>query len=454
MLRLEGVSKRFRRGELYDSLRDSLPALMSRLVRRTRSEVASPREFWALKDISFSVGRGEVLGIIGHNGAGKSTILKLLSGLMKPTSGTIEVRGPLSALIEIGAGFHPDLTGRENIYLNGAILGLSRADVKRKFDQIVEFSGLSAFLDTPVKRYSTGMYARLGFAVAAHVDSDILLVDEVLSVGDYLFRKRCMERMQEIVQRGAAVVFVSHDLDSISKFCTNVILLDQGQILCQGAPSQVTAAYFDAGREKQSARRGEEVYISSHAIRGREGPQTHFKSGDDAWIDLQVTANRRMEGLSLAVTLRDARGIDLFHASMLRLGIPTFTLEAGQTKRLTFHLKLHLAGGAFLAGAVVYSYGDGVHESSGESEPTPFHYHDELFPMDTLVIDSPQDIGGIANLYPEITLGPALPTHRLNGSENSGRHEQEHTVSRTRPAMMAGVLSESDAKSHGRAAAS
>ena len=156
---MNGVSKRFRKGELFDSLRDALPALAANLVRRGNRINPSKHEFWALKDIAFSVGRGEALGIIGHNGAGKSTMLKLLSGLLKPTKGTIEVNGSLSALIEVGAGFHPDLTGRENIYLNGAILGLSRSEVRKKFDQIVEFSGLAEFLDTPVKRYSTGMYA-------------------------------------------------------------------------------------------------------------------------------------------------------------------------------------------------------------------------------------------------------------------------------------------------------
>ncbi len=185
---MDGISKKFRKGELFDSLRDALPALAAKFLVRANGKAPTPREFWAVKDVSLAVARGEALWIIGHNGAGKSTVLKLLSGLLKPTKGTIEVNGSLSALIEVGAGFHPDLTGRENIYLNGAILGLSRTDVARKFDQIVEFSGIAEFLDTPVKRYSTGMYARLGFSVAAHVDPDILLVDEVLSVGDYLFQ--------------------------------------------------------------------------------------------------------------------------------------------------------------------------------------------------------------------------------------------------------------------------
>src|SRR5271165_3423227 len=291
MLRIDGVSKRFRKGEHFDSLRDALPALVSRLAGRSSPGGRKQQEFWALRDISFSVGRGEVLGIIGHNGAGKSTILKLLSGLMKPTSGTIDVKGSLSALIEVGAGFHPDLTGRENIYLNGAILGLSRGQITRKFDQIVEFSGLSEFLDTPVKRYSTGMYARLGFSVAAHVDADILLVDEVLSVGDYLFRNKCMERMKEIRDRGVAIVFVTHDLDSIATFCSRVILLDHGRIAKEGDPQAVISAYTDLERAATRDDQDKEAFVSGLVMRDSNGPKTRFQAGDEVWLDIEVTAN-------------------------------------------------------------------------------------------------------------------------------------------------------------------
>jgi lipopolysaccharide transport system ATP-binding protein len=451
VLRMDGVSKKFRKGELFDSLRDALPALAGKLVRRRNRGAPSKQEFWALKEITFSVGKGEALGIIGHNGAGKSTILKLLSGLMKPTTGTMHVNGSLSALIEVGAGFHPDLTGRENIYLNGAILGLSRGAIAQKFDHIVEFSGLAEFVDTPVKRYSTGMYARLGFSVAAHVDSDILLVDEVLSVGDYLFRKRCMDRMREIVGRGSAIVFVSHDFDAISKFCTNAILLDRGSIVARGPTQDVIAAYFEAGRLQQGDSRQKDVYISGFGIRGTDGPRSNFKAGEDAWLDIEVTANRRMEQMVLTAYLRDARNIDIFYASMLRLGLTEFTLDAGETKTLTVHLKLHLAGGAFLIGVDVYTCDNTISaRGASSSDPSPFRIHDDRFPVGTLLIDSPSDVGGIANLYPEITMGHS--THLSKLPECLGDSTLEAAVKsvlRGRPGLVMGSAGEMPANGDG-----
>ena len=184
-LRMEHVYKKFRKGEVYNSLRDLLPALTGRMFRQQELSESDKREFWALQDVSFEVKRGEAFGIIGHNGAGKSTALKILSRIMKPTKGRMVVNGRLSALIEVAAGFHQDLTGRENIFLNGTILGMTRREIESKLDQIIAFSGIEEFIDTPVKRYSSGMYARLGFSVAAHVDPEVLIVDEVLSVGDY-----------------------------------------------------------------------------------------------------------------------------------------------------------------------------------------------------------------------------------------------------------------------------
>src|SRR5579863_3864779 len=196
-LRMEHVYKKFRKGETYNSLRDLIPAVTGKMFRGQELDTEVKREFWALQDISFEVERGRALGIIGHNGAGKSTALKILSRIMKPTSGRMLVNGRLSALIEVTAGFHPDLTGKENIFLHGTILGMSRREIQSKLDQIIAFSGIEEFIDTPVKRYSSGMYARLGFSVAAHVDPEVLVVDEVLSVGDFVFQQRCIERMQE-----------------------------------------------------------------------------------------------------------------------------------------------------------------------------------------------------------------------------------------------------------------
>jgi len=242
-LEFDGVWKKFKKGEMYDSLRDLIPALAKGLFSRNNRGDLQKREFWALQDVSFQVPRGEAFGIIGANGAGKSTILKLLSKILRPNRGRIATHGRLSALIEVGAGFHPDLTGRENVYLNGAILGMKRQEISRKFDEIVEFAGIGDFIDTPVKRYSSGMYARLGFAVAAHVDPDILLVDEVLSVGDMQFQEKCLERMLRIAREGTTVIFVSHNLQAVQMLCGRTLLLRAGRITAVGPPRDVLIQY-------------------------------------------------------------------------------------------------------------------------------------------------------------------------------------------------------------------
>ena len=240
----DGVWKKFRLGERHDSLRDLLPALARRAVRGATPEgELRQREFWALRDLSFKVGPGQVLGIIGPNGAGKSTVLKLLTRILRPTCGHSEVRGRVGALIEIGAGFHPDLTGRENVYLQGAIMGMKRAEVTRKFDEIVEFAGVGDFIDTQVKRYSSGMNARLGFSIAAHMDPDVLIIDEVLSVGDYVFQNKAFDRLRAIVDRGTPVVVVSHQLERIATLCNEAVLLDRGRVVRRGSPAECIAEY-------------------------------------------------------------------------------------------------------------------------------------------------------------------------------------------------------------------
>lgn len=201
------------------------------------------KEFWALSDVSFEVAHGETLGLIGHNGAGKSTILKLLSQITSPTSGEIRLAGRVAALIEVGSGFHPELTGRENVYLSGSILGMKRREIDRKLEQIIEFAGVREFIDTPVKWYSSGMYVRLGFAVAAHLEADILLVDEVLAVGDAAFQAQCIARLNELRRSGTTMLFISHDLTSIGKLCDRVCLMERGRLVASGAPHQVVEQY-------------------------------------------------------------------------------------------------------------------------------------------------------------------------------------------------------------------
>lgn len=243
VLDFDRVSKKYTLGGFRGSLREAIPNLL-RSIGSKENPHAAPT-FWALKDLSFSVAAGEGLGIIGPNGAGKTTALKLATSVTQPTSGSIIVRGRTSALIELGAGFHPDLTGQENIYLNGTILGMKRQEIRQRFDEIVAFSGLERFLDTPVKRFSSGMYARLGFAVAAHVNPDLLIVDEVLAVGDAAFHAKCLKRMADLKAGGTGVVFVTHNLGYLQRLCEHALLLYRGQMACFGSVAEVIKAYRD-----------------------------------------------------------------------------------------------------------------------------------------------------------------------------------------------------------------
>lgn len=215
------------------------------LLRKLKNLRKSHKEFWAVRDVSFNVGRGEALGIIGHNGAGKSTMLKLISGITSPTAGEIKINGRLAALIEVGSGFHPELTGRENIYLSGTILGMSRREITRKLESIIDFAGVRQFIDTPVKRYSSGMYVRLGFAIAAHLDPDVLLLDEVLAVGDSAFQEKCFERIRSLRDAQKTIVFISHDLHAVEQLCNRVILMERGQIKAMGKPHEVIRRYME-----------------------------------------------------------------------------------------------------------------------------------------------------------------------------------------------------------------
>jgi homopolymeric O-antigen transport system ATP-binding protein len=254
-IRTDALSKQYRLGQTqpYGTLRDAIASAFAGPVRglsaalreeRVRSRAPRRELLWALRDVSFEIGRGEVVGIIGRNGAGKSTLLKILSRLTEPTSGMAMVQGRVGSLLEVGTGFHAELTGRENVYLNGAILGMRRREINRKFDQIVEFAGTGKFLDTPVKRYSSGMMIRLAFAVAAHLETEILLVDEVLSVGDVEFQRRCLGKMEDVTHEGRTVLFVSHNLPAVRRLCSRAILLSQGQIETDGATADVLDRYL------------------------------------------------------------------------------------------------------------------------------------------------------------------------------------------------------------------
>src|SRR5438270_6833710 len=263
IIQVEGLGKRYslrhNRPERYTTLRDVIADKAKRLFRPNGggsklqtpgSERPSKEDFWALRNVSFEVRQGEVVGIIGRNGAGKSTLLKILSRITEPTEGKVTLRGRVASLLEVGTGFHPELTGRENIYLNGAILGMSRAEIRKKFDEIVAFAETEKFLDTPVKRYSSGMYVRLAFAVAAHLEPEILVVDEVLAVGDVAFQKKCLGKMQEVSRGGRTILFVSHQMAAVQNLCQRGILLKDGQIAKSGSIAEVISSYLADASEQ------------------------------------------------------------------------------------------------------------------------------------------------------------------------------------------------------------
>ncbi|MCL4486509.1 MAG: ABC transporter ATP-binding protein [Chloroflexi bacterium] len=275
-IHVENLGKRYKIGALqkrHDTLRDALAGAFKRLNVPTL-ERSNDAHIWALKDVSFDVKRGEVVGIIGRNGAGKSTLLKILSRITKPTEGLVDIHGRVGSLLEVGTGFHPELTGRENIYLNGAILGMHRVDIDRKFDEIVAFAEIEKFIDTPVKHYSSGMYVRLAFAVAAHLEPEILLVDEVLAVGDAAFQKKCLGKMGDVAKEGRTILFVSHNLEAIQRICQKAMMLEDGRVAQSGNTRDVVEVYFE---ESQKSSRSAP----------RFDPQGIFK-------DIQLTVNNKV----------------------------------------------------------------------------------------------------------------------------------------------------------------
>ena len=262
VINVENLSKLYYLGNArHNSLRDTIAGFF-----RSSREPAKNRELWALKDVSFEVSDGETLGIIGRNGAGKSTLLKILSRITRPTGGTATIRGRVGSLLEVGTGFHNELSGRENIFLNGAILGMRRLEIERKFDEIVAFSEIEKFIDTPVKHYSSGMYMRLAFSVAAHLEPEILIVDEVLAVGDVSFQKKCLSKMREVGQTGRTVLFVSHDMQSIARLCSRAIWMKDGQIGADGAAGDVISDYL----HEQSQKGAEKVWETPETAPGNE----------------------------------------------------------------------------------------------------------------------------------------------------------------------------------------
>jgi len=388
-LRMEHIYKKFRKGEIYNSLRDLIPALTGRMFRAEELDAKDKREFWALQDINFEVKRGESLGIIGHNGAGKSTALKILSRIMRPTKGRMVVNGRLSALIEVTAGFHPDLTGRENIFLHGTILGMTKREIQSKLDQIIAFSGIEEFIETPVKRYSSGMYARLGFSVAAHVDPEVLIVDEVLSVGDFVFQQKCMDRIRDVIKSGTTVLFVSHNLKAVTEICQRAMLLDHGKVLDIGETDGVARKYLELGSKPTTNKQTTAAYITKVRIRDRAGEQATFESGHTAWVDVEVTARKKVDKLAVVIWFTDEKDYIIFHTSTERLGFEPFSLQPGGTYRCTFELSLNIAHGTFHLVTEVYRYD--IQKS-----------YDRYEPKATVFIGSTIAVGGAVNCFPRL----------------------------------------------------
>jgi len=299
-IEIKNLSKRYELGLIGSA---SLRQMFSKKLKKKKTD--GETEFWALKDVSFDVKAGEAVGIIGRNGAGKSTLLKLVSQITQPTQGSIKLQGRISSLLEVGTGFHPELTGHENIFLNGSILGMTRKEIKSKFDEIVHFSGVEKFLHTPVKRYSSGMYVRLAFAVAAHLEPDILVIDEVLSVGDAEFQKKCLGKMDNITSKGNTVLFVSHNLSAVSKLCSRSILIDAGKLTLDGDPDMVISEYLNqvssvnassqTDIQSKKLRRGSGEYRFEQAqLSNHKGEMcSSFEASEDIIVKLSVRAEKK-----------------------------------------------------------------------------------------------------------------------------------------------------------------
>jgi lipopolysaccharide transport system ATP-binding protein len=333
VIKVEGLGKRYVIGHQQERGQATLREVLSDGARRAGRRLLHPlnslatqnggrEEFWALKDVSFGIKQGEVVGIVGRNGAGKSTLLKILSRITEPTTGRVRIKGRLASLLEVGTGFHPQLTGRENIFLNGAILGMSRAEIRRKFDEIVAFAAVEKFLDTPVKHYSSGMYVRLAFAVAAHLEPELLIIDEVLAVGDAEFQKKCLGKMGAVAKDGRTVLFVSHNMGAVEALCTSAVYLDRGQVVKTGQVDEVIREYLNLARKTDSrpeiADYRREAFITRPWIKEvsilseRDEPTGVFRIGEGLRIKLRLKGDGRLSNPRIGIGVNDDLGRRVF----------------------------------------------------------------------------------------------------------------------------------------------
>jgi lipopolysaccharide transport system ATP-binding protein len=375
VIRVEHLSKEYRLGSInHGTLRADLSSWWARVRGRedpnerldefgAKSSTVGP--FWALQDISFDVRQGEIVGIIGRNGAGKSTLLKILSRVTTPTQGEVRVRGRMASLLEVGTGFHPELSGRENIFLNGAILGMSKAEIRRKFDEIVAFSEVERFIDTPVKRYSSGMYVRLAFAVAAHLDPEILIVDEVLAVGDAEFQRKCLGKMGDVARQGRTVLFVSHNMIAVEHLCSEAILLVGGRIQQKGPTKQVVATYMTTSRQPQtdvadragylyfrSSPPNEDFCITGIQLISRDGRIVReVATWDEVGVRVHFFAARVLQRGSVVLSIATIEGATLILTSTSPDRSLSMKIEEGEGYADCFFDRWPLAAGTFVLGA-------------------------------------------------------------------------------------------------------
>jgi len=346
---VEGLRKYYRLGqrEPYRALRDVLAGAFTAPLRRARRRPRRVEGIWALDDVSFELRRGEVLGLIGANGAGKSTLLKVLSRITAPTEGQVVIRGRVGSLLEVGTGFHPELTGRENVYLNGAILGMRKAEIDRRFDEIVDFSGIARFLDTPVKRYSSGMQVRLAFSVAAHLEPEILLVDEVLAVGDAEFQRKCLGKMHDVTRQGRTVVFVSHNLAAVRSLCSRALLLEKGRLLFDGETDEAIERYLGRGGGRGTAVvEGDrlEERVAKRRLYGAEPlfrcdriavldeaglPASSFQSDEEIRVAVDYVVLRPVPSFRILLTLTDGNQAPVLRTESVDAVDGPVTLEPG-----------------------------------------------------------------------------------------------------------------------------
>jgi ABC-type polysaccharide/polyol phosphate transport system ATPase subunit len=351
VITFDHVWKKFRRGQRHNSLRDLIPAMGRKLVARRPPGELQEQEFWAVRDMSFQVVPGQALGLIGPNGAGKSTALKLLTKILRPTRGSCEIKGRAGTLIEVAAGFHPDLTGRENVFLQGAIMGMSRAEIDRKLDAVVDFSGLHDFIDTQVKRYSSGMNARLGFSIAANLEPNALIIDEVLAVGDMVFQQRCLDRMREFKRQGVAIVFVSHNLQAVGSLCDHALWI-HGGVKGEGRPADVIQAYALGATDEgeRHAKHDEPVQITGVRLMNDRGDRVESPVAPGASLTLRVSYLPREaveEAICDVLVYRSADNMLLYegHFSCREFGLPG--TASGQPFVLDFQFRANLASGDY-----------------------------------------------------------------------------------------------------------